>query len=159
MSPQSIKNQLDSLYSILVQCGNEDAIKTAMKHIQAAKMAVNSICKQKDQNVKLHVKRCYAPNKNFDKQLRFFSTKKKRKTSKLSLAKPTIQELDDITDDLMDADVQCCGVCFKTDDTSGIEDIHWIECTLCTMWIHLNCDPNSNELSRTNYQCPYCRSL
>ena len=72
---QGLLRKLDKLKLLVQDCENIDAIKTAMKHLTSAEMIIVSL--QDEQAAKkLPVKRKIPPNKNDEKQLRFFSTKR-----------------------------------------------------------------------------------
>ena len=152
-----IKKQLDELYNMISNCTNQEAMKAATKHLRAAAMAIKSITSQEGKPKQLPVKRHYAPNKKGETQ-RFHSTKKK-KASRKRWAKPTQDEIQSCASDLKETEAQFCGVCFKKEDTSDGDDVHWVECCECTMWIHTKCDPDlsGTPTSDVEYTCQFCR--
>ncbi len=60
--------------------------------------------------------RTISHNKTFDKQLRFFSTKKKTTKKKKVLTKPTLADKAVVLDLLDEQEVTICRICFKEDD-------------------------------------------
>ena len=88
----------------------------------------------------LQRKRKFSPNANHQKQPRFHSTRKKRKTSSSHWAKPNLEDEMSICRELSSVEVTFCGVCFKEDnDDTKSSYIEWIQCSKCDMWIHLSC--------------------
>ena len=77
------------------------ALQQTYKNISMAKHLLVSLEKKKNVEV-IKVKLKSPPNKNIDKQRRFFSTKKKQKERKVRLAKPLIDEKDIIFKDETD---------------------------------------------------------
>ena len=72
---QGLLKKLNKLKSLVQDCVHIDAIKSAMKHLTSAEMII--VFLQDKQAAKiLPVKHKIPPNKNAEKQLRFFSTKK-----------------------------------------------------------------------------------
>ncbi len=75
-----------------------------------------------------------------------FST---RLDSKRTISKPTITEAMQCEDELNCTDTEICAVCFQQDD-----NIQWISCKLCSVWVHLNCI-NIND--NNDYICSFCQ--
>ena len=100
-------------------------------------------------------KRCFPPNKNADKQLRFFSTKKRKLTS-THLSKPSYTESQQCKSHLLSTDTTLCGVCLQGDDCSEDELVDLVQCSTCEMWIHLACA--HCEISLDTYTCNYCNT-
>ncbi len=45
-------------------------------------------------------------------------------------------------------------VCFQQDDTLEDDNVQWISCKLCSVWVHLNCI-NIND--NNDYICSFCQ--
>ena len=67
------------------------------------------------------------------------STRKKRLDSKRTISKPTITEAMQCEDELNCTETEICAVCFQQDDTLEDDNVQWISCKLCSVWVHLNC--------------------
>ena len=76
---QQVLGKLNDLSVIVAECSNTDVLKTTSKHLNSALMAIRSIQTTSTKQAKcLPLKRKIAPNKNAEKQPRFFSTKRKQ---------------------------------------------------------------------------------
>ena len=90
---QQVLGKLNDLSVIVTECCNIDALKTTSKHLNSALMTIKSIQKTSKKQTYLPMKRKIAPNKNADKQPRFFSTKKKTGRTTNRIAKPSHEEI------------------------------------------------------------------
>ena len=70
---------------------DREALQETYKNITKAKNVLVSLMKNKSVQA-IEVKLKSSPNKNIEKQRRFYSTKKKQKERKVRLAKPSIDE-------------------------------------------------------------------
>ena len=73
---QQVQSKLNEMSVLVRGCANADALKTSSKHLTSAIMAIKAI--HRIQHTTLPKKRKIPPNKNSEKQPRFFSTKKKQ---------------------------------------------------------------------------------
>ena len=71
------------------------------------------------------------PNSNHSKQPRFFSTKKKKETTKKHWAKPTMDEQEKAKSKMINTDIKVCGICWRDEDNTHDVYIPWIECDYC----------------------------
>lgn len=57
-----------------------------------------------------------------------------------------------------------CGVCYKIWTSFDNVSYRWIQCDGCRLWVHIDCDPSSHDVSTSGnaknakYNCPACRS-
>ena len=153
---QGLLRKLDKLKLLVQDCENIDAIKTAMKHLTSAEMIVVSL--QDEQAAKkLPVKRKILPNKNAEKQLHFFSTKRVKSRGTLKLNKPSLMEVKASKKELKGSDTTCCGVCFKENDERGEDLVDWVQCCYCDPWVHATCAKDSIQNDGTlDYRCNLC---
>ena len=115
----------------------------AIKHANRSLRSVISLLKgtlQVDSVMPLTPTSSYAASSNHQKQLRFYSTKKKAGKRTNRWSKPTLQEESSICDKLSSLPVKLCSVCCEEDDgCSEAPCVDWIECRQCNMWVHLTC--------------------
>ena len=78
------------------------------------------------------------PNASHSQQLRFYSTKKKRQLAP-RWSKPSSNEYQAARKKICTADVKLCAVCWKEDDTNNSNEVLWIACTKCDLWMHKSC--------------------
>ena len=101
-----------------------------------------------------------APNANNVTQERFFSTKKKRKVASKHITKPTNEEYASTKSHLSTIEPSLCGICFKMDDECQNQDnIEWIECSVCSLWIHQSCAKRAIQtavIDVENFKCIAC---
>ena len=101
-------------------------------------------------------KRDIAPNAKSERQLRFFKTSH-RKNPKISLPKPSYDEVQHSQHRLETIEAKFCAVCFSEEDEHGdSEQVQWIQCDKCTIWIHLSCVGIDIDVNDT-YVCTCCR--
>ena len=93
-------------------CSKLETITAVMKLVRAA------INFAKLWNVKLRkgIKRKISPNQNFEKQLKFFSTKKKWMNLSPVLTKPSFDQSEKCKEALSKTNSLFCGSCFKEND-------------------------------------------
>ena len=95
------------------------------------------------------------PNASNKKQLRFFSTKHKR-SSTGRIKKPSVEEQESASYSLKATEVTVCAICWKEeDDEHTSQDIEWISCSKCELWIHKAC-LNPDQLECDEYICERC---
>ena len=85
----TVQCKLDELNVLAAKCEQADALKTASQHVTSAIMEIRAIGRIGAQLTTLPKKCKYPPNKNAEKQLRFFSTKTKRLNFSSNLKKPS----------------------------------------------------------------------
>ena len=161
-SNEKIKMEIEKmLYDIntkLTSCNNEDCLHNIKQHLQSVISSVTAY--EKYPTVYHHTLKKtvnVAPNALHKKQLRFFSTKKrKRSTRALSLKKPSNVEYQVAQKKLRTAEVELCAVCWKREDKSLSQKIDWIMCTKCDAWIHRVCVKQLNSDSNEFY-CENCK--
>jgi hypothetical protein len=135
----------------LRDCTNIEAIRSGKKHLDAGLTLVTSL--QHHDIAALPVKKKPAANAQSKTQVRFFSTKKKRKV-KPRLAKPKREELTKCIEDFEDLEVDVCAVCFRENDKKISGDVDWVQCQICDMWYHQSCVGTNVDLDY--FTCPYC---
>ena len=153
-----IEKMLYDIHTKAKNCNNEDCLHNIKRHLQSAISSVTAYEKYPTvyhHTLKETVKP--APNALHEKQLRFFSTKKKKRlTQTLSLKKPSNEEYIVAQKKLRTSEIELCAVCWKTEDKSLSQEIDWIMCTKCDAWMHKLCvkqwNSNSNE-----FYCENCK--
>ena len=95
-----------------------------------------------------------SPKQNCEHQ--HFFTKKRRYSSTSTLLRPTVREINKIEKDLESADIKFCGSCLKEDDKTTVDIVEWIQCDICTVWLHLYCTQLQLTTIPTNYICHFC---
>ena len=97
-----------------------------------------------------------APNALHTKQDRFFSTKKKAGPSRSRIAKPSNNQLQNTKMQMTNTDIQVCGICWKQDDKGKDTEIKWLQCDLCSLWIHATCTKGFRSNTDGKYTCSNC---
>lgn len=145
-------NQIAELTDLIQNAPTKDTIKTTLWHIRSAISVAKGLTVIGSDHQYLRTK-LFPANKLYEKQKRFFSTKKKRKVErkKAKLSDATAKELED-------TEVQVCAFCFK-EIPPGVDqdtfEIEWIECETCKCWVHEICD---HIPDKANYICCMCRT-
>ena len=151
----TVQCKLDELSVLAAKCEQADALKTASQHVTSAIMAIRAIGRIGAQLATLPKKRKYPPNKNAEKQLRFFSTKKKRLNLSSNLKKPSQKESQSCRIHLLNQDIAFCGICLKEDDCSEENFVKWVQCCSCQIWLHVKC---ANCECENEYTCNFCNT-
>jgi len=94
-------------------------------------------------------------NKHFEKQTRFFSTKRKPKQKPKVLEKPTAEDKEGIFQILEGHTANLCGICLEEDDRTNSNAVNWIACSRCGLWCHCSCITNHTECS--DFICIACQ--
>ena len=147
-------SKLHELEALVMKCNNFEVIKSANKHINA----VVSLMTTDEQQQILPVKRKISPNENVEHQPKFFSTKKKRKISntKSLLSRPSEKEVIKVKQ-ILSKEPKYCGSCLKEDDSDyNNDDISWIQCQKCSLWLHLFCTNPKLTVIPEIYTCHFC---
>ena len=167
------------LTNLAQSCQNKDVLKTVKQHVQsaisllihtsetAARNISNAATNEATNKPKSHdtpgfkKTRDIAPNTNSPHQLRFHSTKKKKKP-KQRWAKPTKDEEERAKRNMQKTSVTVCGICWQKEDqiTSDTQEscVSWLECEICGLWVHESCSHASQQPSETidKYICSSC---
>ncbi len=144
-------SMIDDLSSMVAHCEDATALTAAKSHIVTAMTVIKSLPCEK---LAVPTKRKIPPNSNNQTQLQFFSTKKQRISLNKTLSKPSSKEILEQKRKLKDLESKVCGVCLKENDSNDHEFVDWIQCVVCTMWIHCACT-NHKEIPK-EYICHYC---
>ena len=119
-------------------CNNAEALSAARMHLNNAISVLKGISSTDIEPLEGQEK--IAPNRNFEKQLRFYSTKKKREPRTKVLAKPTMEDKAKVRDAMKDVQATLWGICFEESDKSTKAVVDWLECSRCYLWVHVECD-------------------
>ena len=149
---QSIVQKEKNAHKLLVNRANEvillaksvdnvQSLQTAARHLTSAISVLKSQQKRNPIPETFECRKRPAPNSCMDKHLRFYSTKKKRKTSvsSVSISKPTVEQSNHAKDTLDDTDIILCSVCLKEDDNELTDNVEWMKCDYCNVWLHMSC--------------------
>ena len=102
----------------------------------------------------LELKESFPGNKNFEKQERFYSTKKKPTRKPKTLNKPTDGDKEEIFEMLGRHTATLCGICLEEDDNTNSNAVGWVACSGCGLWVHCACIENYNESN--DFKCIPC---
>lgn len=143
---QKIKGRLSQIESLCANMENTDSLELIYKslgNISATALSSTHIPTKQ-----------IAANSKIIPQRKYFSTRKKRLNSSRTIRKPTITEVMQCEDELNCTETEICAVCFQQDDTLEDDNVQWISCKLCSVWVHLNCiNTNDNK----DYICSFCQ--
>ena len=97
-----------------------------------------------------------SPNANSERQTTFFPPKKQRQTP-ITLSKPSRQDSNRCKSKIAEEEPLFCGACFKENDSTHTNvEISWIQCDICSMWLHLSCTLPKLTHSPVSYTCHFC---
>ena len=130
-----------------------DAVKSAEKHLKAALTILNATQSTETLNTRKRV----ASNAHSQKQIRFHSTKKKRKQREC-VSKPSDEKLSSCRKELHQTEITVCGICLKQNDTQSDQTLQWIQCDKCNMWFHQSCSKVNMRTTADDFCCKYCTS-
>jgi hypothetical protein len=147
-------NKLSELQACITSTHSTEALNAAMKHVCSAV----SVLKALNEAAPVIPTACRskrpAPNALHEKQMVYHSTKKKRSKAQ-RWAKPSNEEAAKCKEILENVEIRLCAVCFKEDDTAPTQNqVEWVQCSSCNVWIHVSCIQHSVDLS--NYICDLC---
>ena len=75
------------------------------------------------------------------------------------MGKPTLGKFRASAQNLDKVDVLLCGYCHKEDDESISEEVMWVSCSKCNIWMHLLCiQRQGQQLKDDDYICTLCQS-
>ena len=138
-SKRDVEDKTHKIMALIQHTSDLDTLQTVKTHLQSA-ISILEAKKEYvyDDKEKFIPNIAPAPNSNHVTQKRFFSSKKK-KTTKLRFAKPSLQEEAKAKTKMTKTNVKVCGICWKEDDKSDSDKILWAECESCGLWIHDSC--------------------
>ena len=155
---ESMAIMIKELQTVSANCNNIEALQGSVTHIRAAIAIIKAIQihdKTATKSVLLQKKR-YATNSNMEKQLRFYSTKKRRVTTS-RWAKPNEEDISNSKATLMNSSgITVCGICFMEEDNMYTEVIDWLQCEKCSIWVHKQCVKAPMLLSSDTFLYEYC---
>uniref|UniRef100_A0A1X7TPB7 Zinc finger PHD-type domain-containing protein n=1 Tax=Amphimedon queenslandica TaxID=400682 RepID=A0A1X7TPB7_AMPQE len=139
-SKQVFEDKVSELQLLARKESSYEIINTVCSHLTSAISVLKASREVTPCTISsINVKKRPAPNSNFEKQLRFHSTKKKRK-SLSRWAKPSREEEECSKETMDSVRVEVCGICKKQDSDQDHSDIvDWIECSKCNLWVHVEC--------------------
>lgn len=154
----SLKRRLQSIISELQvtvdQCMNVSTLQAMRTHLQSA-ATMSRAMNENSSPISLAVKRKIPSTKHPEKQLRFFSTKKKKVCATQGLSKPSLMEMSAQKNKLKKQEPKFCGVCLMENDKYDDDIIDWVQCCLCNVWIHTLC--SETDTSTQDYVCQFCQ--
>eukprot|EP00794_Sanderia_malayensis_P011705 gene11705-12923_t len=151
-----VMNKISSLTDIVQASISTIGLRTALAHVNSAITVAEGLNRlDYEHSYDIKPKHNYPPNKKFDLQQRFTSTKKKHVRPKKSLQQPTMKERRNVKAKLAEECPNVCAFCFKENDESNNEQNHWVECPQCGLWAHWTCDRNGTE-NTEDYMCSIC---
>ena len=133
-----------------------ETITAVMTHVRAAiNLAKAMECQTEERT--LCIKRKVLPNQNFEKQFKFFSTKKKWMSQSPVLTKPSFNQSEKRKEALSKTNSLFCGSCFKENDMNyENQEVQWIQCDNCSMWLHLSCTQPTLITVPDKFICHFC---
>ena len=86
----------------------------------------------------------------------FIQPKKRQTASRFD--KPSTHECRIAQKKMCTTDVKVCAVCWREDDndTNNSNDVAWIACTKCELWIHRSCIATQN-IEQNEFYCENCK--
>ena len=152
-----LKEKIYELQNLVDAAQNSDAICTAKQHVVTAINALKAMeSHMHESSNTFPIRKRPASNAKSEKQLRFYSTKKKRVTQ-TRWAKPTAQEKQMCSEALEHAEARHCGICHKEDDTGPSDTVLWLQCSECNIWLHASCCQDDTESDE--FVCENCMSI
>ena len=89
------------------------------------------------------------------KQLLFKKQKNQEKT--VQLPKPSFEQEKSSRKKLSTFQEKFCAICFEEDDRNiGDEQVKWIQCAKCAVWVHSQCLHLQQEDNEETYPCICC---
>ena len=146
---RKVLREIGELNDTIQQAPNGDTLHAALRHIHSALAVARGLTVIGNDHHYIQT-RTIPANKHCENQKRFFSTKCKRKIKRprISLSDKTAAEIDF-------TEPEICGFCFKEIPPGyNGETVDWVECSLCRVWVHTNCD-HVDDLN--DYVCSMCR--
>ena len=136
---KQLVNKANDIILLAKSVDNIECLQTASRHLTSAISIIKSQQKSVPIPETLKCRKRPASNSCMDKQLRFYSTKKRRSTNSISIAKPSVEKSNHAKDTLVETDVTICSVCLKEEDTELTDTVEWLKCNHCDVWLHVSC--------------------
>ena len=134
-----------------------EALSAGLRHVRSALHVMRAVdANGHDTSTSsLNPRRQIAPNTRMEHQAQFYSTRKRRATAATTVHKPSSEEAVTTKQKMARVEVTVCGICLA-EDNSQSDDIEWIACCKCSLWVHLYCASPSSLHDKENYYCDYC---
>lgn len=155
VTKQSIQRKINDIQIILSTCNNNDALNSVNTHLGNALSILKAIQTQPN-GKSLTSKVQIPPNKNHTTQSDYFSTKKSRSTTNITMDKPQLKDVSKCKNELFNTEMELCGICLKQNDSSNTNKVNWISCSECFMWVHKTCSNYAPKDDDDDYVCKYC---
>ena len=135
-----------------------EALSAGLRHVRSALHVMRAVdANGHDTSTSsLNPRRQIAPNTRMEHQARFYSTRKRLATAATTVHKPSSEEAVTTKQKMARVEVTVCGICLAEEDNSQSDDIEWIACCKCRLWVHLYCASPSSLHDKENYYCDYC---
>ena len=142
----SLNSSIGELQTIANSITDVDLLRDATKQVKV----ITALLKARAQGLSsspittvTQRKRKIAPNTNHERQPRLYQTKRRR-TATSRWAKPSMTELTECESNLERQTTNFCAVCYRETPINNylpeeVENISWIECIECHLWVHTNC--------------------
>ena len=85
-----------------------------------------------------------------------FFLPEKRKPSRKTVSKPTLNEQKKIKLFMSTTPIKVCGICWKEDDTNTEMEVNWIACDNCGLWIHVAYKQSHSANDNGTLLCDTC---
>ena len=152
---QQLLKKINEISVLVATCETPEALKTISGHLSAAITAIKAL-QRHTPLTQTSRKRIIPPNKNSEKQPRFFSTKKRQHSQSGKLSKPSPKDVKLIRSTLLHQATTCCGICLEEDDKSNNDVMNWLQCSSCDLWVHEKCVSPQDTDTQAFYKCPFC---
>ena len=151
-----INNMLQKIKSGTENCFSKEELGIVKMHLHSA---ISSIEAHKHYSMvqctqMFKQKSNPPPNSCNKKQPRFFSTRRKTKTN-TGIKKPSDEEKQTTSKKLQSIDITLCAICWKEEDDNDSDEVLWIACSKCQLWMHKLC-VKSDMVKCNEYFCTQC---
>ena len=144
---EEMKFWLNQVHTISDSTTNSEVLKAGIMHVKSAVALMNALQNSGPTSTLTPTKKI-APNTNNAIQPRFSSVRKRVRVRMSSLTKPTAIECETCKTKIARIEPEVCAICYKEDDKLDAKEsqtVEWIQCTICSTWIHCLC-ANINNL-------------
>jgi hypothetical protein len=154
-----LKKELDGMIcnvgSMLNSCSDINILQTVKQHMQSAISILNvGTTLTSSASTTIAVPVDPIPS-NSGRQKQFYSTRRKR-TSSMRWSKPSIVEEKEASEKIQKMNIDVCNVCWRENDTVESDEVDWISCEVCGVWLHLSC--SGHDQSSTAFVCDICKN-
>ena len=159
-SKAEINNMLQSIKATTECNSNQETLEVVKRHLQCAIFSIEAY-KQNglvQDNDSFKQTTNPPPNACSKKQPRFFSTKKKPSQKTTRMKKPSAEEQQTSSKLLQSMESNLCAICWKEDDDSDNDDVQWVSCSKCELWMHKSC-VKSDMVNSNDYFCQNCYKI